>query len=94
MENMSRLRRHIGESARLIDVDSKAHRTLHLLDFTGSRGGDEITLIEVGGHGVTVEYAASGHKSIFAFNDIQIQDRASGKKRTAGKSLHGSGKNA
>ena len=24
MENMSRLRRHIGESARLIDVDSKA----------------------------------------------------------------------
>ena len=80
MENMSRLRRHLGESARLVDIDSKTDRRLHLLDFTKSCRGEEITFIEVGGHGITVEYAASGHKSIFALNEIQIQDRASGKK--------------
>ena len=85
---MSRLRRHLGESARLIDVHSKSDRHLHLLDFTKTRRGEEITLIEVGGHGITVEFAASGHKTIFAFNEIQIRDRASG------NGYHVSSKNA
>ena len=94
MEPLSRLRHHLGESAYLVDVVSKRGHPRRLLDFTKTRRGEEIILIEVGGHGITVEYAASGHKSILAFEEIQINDRTYGRARASRKSRHVSGKGA
>lgn len=91
MEYTSRLRRHLGESAYLVDVHSKTERCAHLVDFTKTRRGEEITLIEVGEHGITVEYAASGHKHIFTFDEIQVKERASGNVRTSKNGYHTSG---
>lgn len=92
MEHTSPLRQHLGESANLIDIHSKAGRGVHLVDFTKTRRGEEITLIEVGEHGITVEYVASGHKQVFAFDEIQIEERTPGKRRTHRNGYHGSGK--
>jgi hypothetical protein len=75
VEITSRLRLHLGESAHLVNLHSRSDRGTHLLDFTRDRPGEEITVIEVGEHGITVEYAASGHKHIFAFNEIQVKER-------------------
>ena len=92
MELTSRLRRHLGESAYLVDVHLKTDRRAHLVDFTKTRRGEEITLIEVGEHGITVEYVASGHKHIFTFDEIQVEERTSGKMRTSRNGYHTSGK--
>ncbi|MGA9405938.1 MAG: hypothetical protein WBW71_02275 [Bacteroidota bacterium] len=87
MEYTSRLRSHLGESAYLIDVHPG-----YLVDFTKTRRGEEITLIEVGGHGITVEFVASGEKHIFTFDQIQVKERMSGKLRTPKNGYHRSGK--
>lgn len=94
MDHTSTLRQHLGESAFLVDVHSKTGRGAHLVDFTKTRRGEEITLIEVGAHGITVEYVASGHKQVFAFDEIQIEERTPGKMRTHRDGYHSSGKTA
>ncbi len=75
MEIASRLRRHIGESAFLVDAGAKADSGEHLLDFTKSRRGKEITLIEVGEHGITVEFVASGQKHIYPFDELRVKEQ-------------------
>ena len=94
MEFTSRLRRHLGESASLVEIHPKTDRSAHLVDFTKTRRGEEITLIEVGEHGITVEYAASGHKHIFTFDEIQVKEHNSGRMRPSRSGYHISGKSA
>ncbi len=94
MEFTSRLRRHLGESAVLVELHPKTDRRAHLVDFTKTRQGEEITLIEVGEHGITVEYAVSGHKHIFIFDEIQVKERISGRMRLSRSGYHISGKSA
>jgi len=81
VEFTSQLRRHLGESAHLVTLRTRTDQRTHLLDFTKDRPGEEITVIEVGEHGVTVEYAASGHKHIFAFDEIAVKERTPQKAR-------------
>jgi hypothetical protein len=92
MEHTSTLRQHLGESAHLVDIHSKTDRCAHLVDFTKTRPGEEITLIEVGEHGIIVEYVASGHKEVFAFDEIQIEERTPGNMRTHRNGYHSSSK--
>jgi hypothetical protein len=94
VEFTSRLRRHLGESAYLVDLHPKTDRRAHLIDFTKKRRGEEITLIEVGAHGITVEYVASGHKHILTFDEIQMKERMSGRMRPSRKGYHASGTSA
>jgi len=94
VEITSRLRHHLGESAYLVELHPKTDRRAHLIDFTKTRGGEEITLIEVGEHGITVEYAASGHKHIFTFDEIQVKERTLGRMRPSRNGYHISGKSA
>lgn len=88
MEFTSRLRRHLGDSAYLIDLQPKARHVGYVVDFTKTRRGEEITLIEVGEHGITVEYVASGGKHIFTFDEIQVKEGTPGKTRTFKEGFH------
>lgn len=88
MEFTSQLRQHLGESACLVDVHRRADRLKHLIDFTKAHRGEEVTLIEVGEHGITVEFAASGQKHIYTFDEIQVKERTSGKRETSRKGYH------
>ena len=92
MEFTSQLRQHLGESACLVDVHRRADRRGHLIDFTKTRRGKEVTLIEVGEHGITVEFVASGQKHINPFDEIQVKERTSGKTQTSKKSYRTSRK--
>ena len=94
MDSSTRLRRHLGESACLTGLRSKTGPRLQLIDFTKTRRGDEITLIEVGEHGVTVEYEASGHKDIIPFSDIKIKDRFTTGRRRLSKTHRPSSRRA
>jgi hypothetical protein len=49
-------------------------------------------LIEVGEHGITVEFVASGHKHIYTFDEIQVKERTSGKTQTSKKNCRTSRK--
>jgi hypothetical protein len=49
-------------------------------------------LIEVGEHGITVEFVASGQKHIYTFDEIQVKERTSGKTQTSRKSYRTSRK--
>ncbi|MGA7161220.1 MAG: hypothetical protein WBZ48_09460 [Bacteroidota bacterium] len=88
MEFASRLRRHLGDSAYLIDLQPKARHLGYLVDFTRMGRGKEITLIEVGEHGITVEFVASGGKHIFTFDEIQVKEGAPGRTGTFTEGLH------
>ena len=90
MDNTSRLRRHLGESASLISLHSKTPLPLYEIDFTQKHRGEEVTLLEVGGHGITVEYVASGHKDILPLRELRVRERGlePGRGRTAGTRSH------
>ncbi|MDD8018806.1 MAG: hypothetical protein PHP42_10575 [Bacteroidota bacterium] len=74
MDYAKHLRRHFGESSILVDVPTRKKCTSHLLDFTRTMRGDEVTVIEIGKHGITVEYSKTGQKKIFPFKEIQIKE--------------------
>ena len=74
MENTTRLRQYLGESGNLVTARAAHGRKRYLLDFTKSKRGEEITLIEVGEHGITIEFVHSGHKSMLTFNEVDFRE--------------------
>lgn len=74
MDYAKKLRQHSGESSILVDVPTRKKHPSHILDFSKTLRGEEVTLIEVGKRGVTVEYVKSGQKKIFPFTEIQIKE--------------------
>ncbi|HTX17646.1 MAG TPA: hypothetical protein VMG34_03210 [Bacteroidota bacterium] len=81
MDSTSRLRRHLGESASLVSLHPGISPASYEIDFTRHHRGEEVTLLEVGGHGITVEYVASGHKDILPLRAIRVRERGPGSRR-------------
>lgn len=75
MDTRSRLRPYLGASANLVDTRTKDKNRPRLIDITKTRRGEEITIIEVGEHGITVEFVKSGHKQTFTFSEIRFEGR-------------------
>ncbi len=74
MDYAKKLRQHFGESSILVDVPSRKRHVSHILDFSKTLHGEEVTLIEIGKHRVTVEYVRSGQKKIFPIKEIQVKE--------------------
>ena len=79
MDYSVKLRPFLGSSANLVKAKTGKRSQPRVIDFTKSRGGEEITLIEVGEHGITVEYVRSGHKQLFTFSEIQFEEKKKSK---------------
>ena len=74
MDYASQLRRHTGETSILVEQSTHTRHPVHILDFSKTMRGEEVTLVEVGEQSVIVEYLASGHWEVFPFAEIQINE--------------------
>ena len=88
MDYSVKLRPFLGSSANLVEKKKGTKNRPRVIDFTKSRGGEEITLIEVGEHGITVEYVRSGHKQLFTFNEIQFEEKKRSRTHILRKNKH------